>query len=444
MAAVDAPVEPRGWRASKAAPYGLVPALAMVALTAVDGADGGITSGALPFLQEEFGFGDFAAGVIPTMSLVAGVLLVLPAGYLADRANRTRLLSIIVLSWSFVTLGSVVAVSFGMFLATRTVLGAAGAMDNPSVSSLLADWYAPSARARAYGYQRVSLAVGIALGTAIGGIVGEALGWRWAFGVIIVPGLLVSLLVAKQPEPPRGGLDELEAMPVEPEVLLPMAPAPTTLGERFQLALADAREVIRIPTIRHVMVGLGVYAWTLGATVFWLPTFLGRVHDIGEGRAATLAAAVVGLGALLGAVVGGELADRRHDTTRPVRMTMLVVAMGLGLGLFMLAVAVSVLALQLVLLLVAFLFIGSIAAVFPAVIADVVPVERRGAGFSVFQFLIMSGQALGPLTIGGISDLSGSLRFAFLAMGPLAVLGTLQSLRGRAHYVADMRAAQAR
>lgn len=431
----------RRWRASEAAPYGLLPVMAMVLLTMVDAAESRVMSGVLPTLQDEWGFGDFAAGAIPTAALLAGLGLILPAGYLADRARRTRLLAVVVALWSVVTLGSALAVSFGMFFATRTLLGAAQSIDNPSVSSLLTDWYAPAARARAFGYQRVSLAVGGGLGAAIGGIVGEAAGWRWAFAVFVAPGLLVAWFVARQPEPPRGALDaDGEAREVEP------SPVPTISTDvdavdrrsRTREVLDDARDVLRIPTARLLFVGLSIYAAVLGAVIFWLPSFFGRIHDLGEGRAASIGAAVLGIGSLTGAIIGGELGDRRHAEDRPFRMTLALVGMAGGLGLFGLGVTLDRLAPQVLLMLVGMGFAGLIASTFPAIIADVVPAARRGIAYSLFQLIVNLGLAVGPLAVGGISEATDSLRMAFLVCLPLAAVGASIMARGRSHYVMDM------
>jgi len=433
----DAARDPAGWRASTAAPYGLVPIIAMVLLTIVDAAETSVTSGVLPQLQAEWGFGDLAAGAIPTASVIAGLAVVLPAGYLADRTNRTRMLSIVVAIWSVVTLGSTMALSFGMFFVTRTLLGAAQSVDNPSVSSLITDWYGPAARARAFGYQRVSLAVGAGIGAAVGGIVGESLGWRWAYGAFIVPGLLVAWLVARQPEPQRGALEgHGRAHEVRDDT-------GKSLRERFDAAMGDVRLVMAVPTARLMFYGLTVYAAVLGATIFWLPTFFGRVHGLGEGRAASIAAGILGVGTLTGAIIGGELGDRRHVEDRPVRLTIMLVGMAGGLGLFGAAVAIGGLGPQSVVMLVGLGFAGMVASTFPAVIADVVPAARRGIAYSLFQLIVNVGIAVGPLVIGAISDATDSLRTAFLMVLPLAAVGTVVMFRARAHYVLDMAARRA-
>ena len=113
--------------------------------------------GVLSLLQDEWGFGDTAAGAIPTAMAIAGLVVTLPAGYLADRHNRTTVLALVVASWSVFTLASALATSFAMFFAIRVLLGTAAHIDNPCSSSLITDFYPAESRARVFALQRAAL-----------------------------------------------------------------------------------------------------------------------------------------------------------------------------------------------------------------------------------------------------------------------------------------------
>ena len=99
-------------------PWGLAPALILVSVNFLDGMEANFIPGVLSLLQDEWGFGDTAAGAIPTAMAIAGLLVTLPAGYLADRHNRTTVLALVVASWSVFTLASALATSFAMCIAT--------------------------------------------------------------------------------------------------------------------------------------------------------------------------------------------------------------------------------------------------------------------------------------------------------------------------------------
>jgi MFS family permease len=185
------------------------PASVVTVVVLIDQIDTNLVAGALPYLQREWGFGDTAAGAIPTSVAVAALLLALPAGHLADRVVRTRMISTAVAWWSLITTVSALAVSFPVFFATRVVLAGADSIYGPAASSLLADYYEPERRGRVFASYSLAGFVGLGAGVAIGGVLSAALGWRSAFLATVVPGLAVSLLVRRLHEPGRGTSDRV-------------------------------------------------------------------------------------------------------------------------------------------------------------------------------------------------------------------------------------------
>ncbi|MEV4110958.1 MFS transporter, partial [Nonomuraea sp. NPDC049695] len=167
----------------------------------VDRIENNLLSGVLPAVQSEWGFSDTAAGSIPTAAALAAAVVALPAGYLADRLSRTRIIAVVVLVWALATLGSGLATGFLMFYLMRVLLAAAENIDNPASGSLLADYYPPVSRTKAYGLTRVTTHLG-GVGTLLGGVLAQAFSWRTAFLVMVVPGLLTALLVWLLREPP--------------------------------------------------------------------------------------------------------------------------------------------------------------------------------------------------------------------------------------------------
>ena len=193
------------------APYGWWPLVVIIAVSLVDRLESSVLSAILPLLQEEWGFSDTAGGSLSAAISIAGTAVALPAGYLADRANRTRLLAVVVALWSVITLGSALAISFAMFYVTRLVLAAADSIDNPSQVSLLADYYSVELRAKVMGWHRMVAFAGAGIGTIYGGLIGNWLGWRWVFLLVIVPGLVVAWWCYRLAEPRRGEADAVAA-----------------------------------------------------------------------------------------------------------------------------------------------------------------------------------------------------------------------------------------
>src|SRR5688572_24766440 len=132
------------------APFGWWPAICIALVAAIDRIEYNLLAGALPTIQKEFGFGDAAAGAIATAGALAAVVLLLPAGKLADTGRRTWIVAAVVAVWALLTLGTGLAGSYGVLFGVRVLLGAAGQLYNPPASSLLGDLYPGPGRTRAF------------------------------------------------------------------------------------------------------------------------------------------------------------------------------------------------------------------------------------------------------------------------------------------------------
>lgn len=466
-----------------ATPYGWAPLWAMVLVTLVDRIETSVVAGVLPLLQDEWGFSDAAGGAIPAAVGVAGILMTLPAGLIADRVDRRRFVAAVVAVWSLVITGSALATGFGIFFATRVALGFADSLDGASTASLLSDWYPPKARARVYGYQRMATFAGAPIGALLGGVVGELLGWRAVFFLMVVPGLAVAWFVHRQPEPGRGEIDrevadrEAGGVPVggsagapsgaepsDPRSAPPSDPrsepasdpdaartgtesAPgiagtgtSPVGDAATGLRPQIRRLMGIATVSRLYVGLLVLFLGLGGVAFWLPSLFERSYDIGEGAAAALAAGVGLVGIGVGATVGGILGDRMHGHVPGARVAIGGTGQLLGSLVGVAAFLVEAPAARVPLLTVTVVLLSFGVPNISAAVADVLPSRRRGVGFALMNFMVALGGAFGPLLVGVVSDALGSLAHALAVLAAPMVLGSLIVLRARTSYEGDARA----
>jgi MFS family permease len=417
----------------------------MVAISLVDRIETSVVPGVLPLLQEEWGFGDTAGGAIPTAGAIAGILVALPAGYLADRVNRTRLLGWVVASWSLVIALSGLAVSFGMFFATRVVLGAADSLDGPSASSVLADYYPPSSRGKVFGYHRLSAFVGGGLGVLLGGLVGGIFGWRAAFFFMIIPGLLVAWLTARLAEPPRGLMDRLVAdiggpVAEEDEPPVPAEPPPLSRDGGWRARATELRDLLRVKTVFHVYVGITALFIGLAGIFFWLPSYYERTYDLAEEGAAALAAVLALVATIIGTVVGGTVGDRWHGSRPGGRIVLAGGGLLAGSAVMPAAFLVDALWLHVLVLFPALIAMSLAIPNLSAAVADVLPAHQRGIGFGLFSFLTAIGAAIGPLAVGAASDAIGSLETAFLVLVAPIVVGSVVVLGARQAFDSDVAA----
>jgi MFS family permease len=476
---VDAPA-PSGWGR-----YGKRPALLLAAVSLIDSVDRGILPGVLTDVQDDLGFSDTQMGGLAAAFVVAGFLVVLPAGYLADRFRRTRIIAIVLATWGMVSAANAAVTSYWQFLGVRSTLGVGETVDNPASSSLLSDYYPPEARGRAFAVLRVAPIIGSSIGLGLGGLVGATLGWRWAFLIVGVPGSLLALAIWRLPEPVRGesddggstGTADLDAIPAP---VLPVTAAPVseetadltgdlvTEPSPFRAMRRDLGRIARIPTLRALFVGTMIASGALQGMGFWATAFYERHTSLGEGGSAGIVAALIAVGALVGTFVTGRLVDRMRD--RVLGFPMLLAGLLELAGSILLFLTFLPVPLWFRLpgqTLAVMCIVGGLLPL-AVMVAEVVPATLRGAAFSLSFFLASVGGALSPLAVGAIADRfervpegsplavewhgasfdlgdpepKGDLAKAFLVITPLLTTGALVVLRGRRHVEADL--AQAR
>src|SRR6202453_543780 len=140
----------------------------------VDGMDQYIVRGSSDQIKAAFGVGDTAIGLLFSAFILVNGIVALPAGYLADRWNRTRPLAVRIVAWSIISalggLGPTAA--FGLWVLVRSTLGFGQAITDPSGSSVIADYYGTERRGKAFSIQQCLSYVGLGVGLGVGGAIG--------------------------------------------------------------------------------------------------------------------------------------------------------------------------------------------------------------------------------------------------------------------------------
>ncbi|MEU6796218.1 MFS transporter [Nonomuraea wenchangensis] len=439
---------PGGISATDPNPFGWGPFVVLFIVGMVDRIEANLMSGVLPLIQEEWGFSDTAAGSIPTAAALAAAVVALPAGYLADRHSRTKIIAVVVLVWALATLGSGLAAGFAFFYFTRVLLAAAENVDNPAAGSLLADYYPAATRMQVYGWTRMTTYLG-GVGTLLGGVIGQAFGWRAAFLLMAIPGALTAILVWRLREPQRGEIDRIMATagssssapaPAPGALEPPQAgppeadPVPTPDATVKRPFWPQVRQVLAIRTLVLVSLGVMILTLGLGGVYFWLPSLMVRGFGMEIGAAGSLSGGITIVGVLAGTVVGTRLGKRLHGRVPGGRL--LVGGTGITVGSAVLGAALIMdsSAALVILLLLAVTISSTAIPTCTACIADVVAASSRGVGFAVLQVLLTIGAAFGPLIVGIASDATGSLLVAMYALIVPMILGGLVVLASRGSY----------
>ncbi|MBT1190932.1 MFS transporter [Rhodococcus kroppenstedtii] len=369
------------------------------------------------------------AGSIPTAAAITTGLLAVPAAYLADRYDRGRIITVVVLVWALATVGSALAPTFAVFYLVRMGLAAAEAIDNPASASLLADFHPSASRPTAFGSWRTAAYLGGA-GIVLGGVLAEWLGGRGAFLVMALPGLATAVLVSRLLEPERGWTDRLTAGVVGGGATEP-ARDPGTLRTQW-------RRLVSIRTLWGTGAALTVMSLAVGGLTFWAPSLLQRRYGLGDGAAAAAGGGLTLIGVVAGTLVGAALTRRslaptparRHLAPTPAQWRVVVGGVGIlgGTAAMTAALAVEgVLAFCVLLTLFAFLAAWALPTL-TSCVADVLPAQDRGLGYGALQIGATVGGAIGPLLVGAVSEAADSLTVGMVPLLPLLVMGGVLAL----------------
>lgn len=423
-------------------------ALGLVIL--VDEIDKNIVRGLITPLKEEFGVGDAAIGLLLSAFIVVNGLVTVPAGYLADRWNRTRTIGTTVVAWSLVTALGAAAPTFGALVALRSVLGFGQAVTEPSAASLIGDWYPVDQRGRAFAIQQVMLIAGVGLGVGLGGLLGNALGWRWALVVVALPGLVVAALVLRLREPRRGAADRLSVGGTwdgdsgggAPDDAVPLFEGGVRrfLADMVDGLRADLRTIVGIRTMRYSLVGVAALLFTITAVAAWLPQFYIRHLGVDEGDGETWFTALALFGGVPGVLAGGRVADRWANRVRGARLALPAAFLFVGNLFFTVSYCLRsfpvVFGLELVGLFVVTMAVPGLR----AGLTDAVPAHLRGAGFGAFNLVaVIFGAAAAPTVVASVSSaFDENLRTAFLLVSPFVFVGAAVLWRARTFLDDDM------
>ncbi|HEY2292628.1 MAG TPA: MFS transporter [Thermoanaerobaculia bacterium] len=250
-----------------------------------------------PF-PEGLGFSDTELGALATGFILVYMLTSPVFGTLGDRGRRPPLIAAGVAIWSVATaLGGFARGFVSLFLARSTV-GVGEAAYGTVSPALLADYFPVEQRGRVFAVFSAAIPIGSAAGYMLGGFVDSRLGWRAAFFVAGVPGLLLAWLTSRLFDPPRGAQEGGTAHAAGHGV---------ALGRQ---ALAAYAALLRNVPYTLTVLGYAAYTFALGALAFWTPAFLERERGLTHTDATVQFGAIVVVTGFVGTFVGGWLGDR--------------------------------------------------------------------------------------------------------------------------------------
>jgi MFS family permease len=392
---------------ARAAPAGRAQgaAFAVVVLTAMNllnYIDRWVPSAVKVLFQQDLGLTDLQTS-LPLTSFIFVYMAFSPVfGMLADRGPRRVLIAAGVAIWSLATAAAAGAQGFYSLLVARAAVGVGEAAYAVIAPALISDFFAPETRNRVLTIFYVATPVGSALGFILGGVLGAHFGWRAAFLICGLPGLLVAALALAIKEPPRGQFDAaVVSSPSWPVVL---------------------RQLLANKPYVYAVAGYTAVSFATGGIADWLPTFLQRERGLSLEDAATYTGLSAVVGGIVGTLLGGYLADRarrwtRHAYLATSALSIVPATVLAAVALFVLrdpmAVVAAIVASQIFL----WMYNGPINALL--VNSVDAGMRARAVGLCIFSIHAF-GDAISPPVIVAISDATRDLSLA-LVMVPVAL-----------------------
>jgi MFS transporter, Spinster family, sphingosine-1-phosphate transporter len=338
-------------------------------------------------IQRDLHIGNSRLGFLNASFMIVYTMVSPLVGWLGDRYHRRGLLAFGVGLWSLATVGTAFAHNFSQMFFWRGLLGVGEASYGVIAPALLADLFPAKDRGRVMGLYYLALPLGGALGYGIGGWVGDRWGWPSAFWVVGLPGLLAAiggLLIA---DPGRGASDGMRA------------------GKDDRPRFRDYLDLFRTPTFVLNTAGMAAVTFATGGYAAWGSTFYQTVRGMSSKQAGLWIGGLTAAAGLLGIALGTWAADFLLRYTRRAYLLMASVAVLIAIPFGTAGILDPDPWSSLGFMFGAMVLLAAVLGPCNAVTANVVPANRRAAGYAMSIFLLhLLGDISSPILIGSIAD----------------------------------------
>lgn len=394
-------------------------------------ADQNLLSPNLTQIAKEFNFtpqerDEKLGGEIAFGFFIVGGFVAVAVGYLADRVNRCKLFSAIIILGELSCLWTYFSINYSQLLISRIFTGISIGGASPIVFSILGDLYGADSRVFVSACYGISVSIGVASGQLLSGYMGPIYGWRSPFLIIAIPPLLLALIIlifAKEPK--RGDKDYLNLLSPssshQPNLTLNKSNFNNSFQHQYEMALALSKSLIQSKTIIicYTQGIFGCIPWSIVGV--FLCDYISQ--DLGYPlTTATMFMTLLGIGAFMGQLFGGWMGQTIYNNQRNY--------LGLFMGLSTMSSTVPLLLIinsekmnvnnpaAEVQLGITFILLGFLAAItgpnIRSVLQNVSSPDSRGITFAIFTLCDDVGRGGGPAFIAKLVRYFGNRRPAFV------------------------------
>jgi len=346
-------------------------------------------------------------GTLAPAFLVTYMLSAPALGWLADRFSRWLVIGACVILWSAATAASGFAATFLALFITRIFVGIGEGGYGPAAPTILADLFSVQTRGRVMAIFCAAIPVGSALGYVLGGLINAELGWRWAFYIVAIPGIILGLLCFWQTDPRARS------------------------GAREERKRANKEDYLTLFRNRSFVFNCGAQTamtFALGGMAFWMPAYL-IFRNQSPALATPMFGGITVVAGLISTLFGGFIADRLQKRFSGSYFLVSGLGMVLAFPLFIATLYLPFPAAWVSLFFAVF-FVFLNTGPSNAALANVAPAKIRATAFALNILIIHAlGDAISPPLLGLVAgrwDMNVSffvVSFAMLISGVIWLFG---------------------
>ncbi len=344
----------------------------------------------------------------------------------AERWSRWLIVGFGVILWSLASGASGLAGTFVALLLTRCMVGIGEAAYGPVAPTVIADYYPVKVRGQVLAWFYMAIPVGSALGYVFGDWVTKSLfagrpdGWRWAFYLVVIPGILLGIWSLFMRDPPRGQAD---------------------LGHGQKAAKVSRQDyliLLRTPSFVLCTLGMAAMTFAIGGIAFWMPYYL-ETRPGAPANSTLIFGAITAVSGLVATLLGGLAGDKLRQRFPGSYFLVSGAAMLTGFPIFLavLFLDVSFTWIWVLIFLTCFCLFFNTGPT-NTIIANVTHPSMRAAGYAVCIFFIHAlGDVISPVIIGLLNDYFQDMSKSFLVVGLTFLIAGVLWLWGARYLARD-------
>src|SRR4030042_6333228 len=374
-----------------------------------------------PSIGEALKITHMQEGMLVSAVYWAIVLLTFPVSLLVDRWSRTKTIGIMAIMWSLATALCALTGNYIQLFMARALIGIGEAGYAPGGGAVISGLFPIDRRSRMIGLWNASIPIGTAIGHFAGGVIAVNLGWKHAFGIVALPGLIIAVLFLFMKDYKTVDLTFVDRS-----------------NKKIRMEKKDmVREFLTKPSILFTYFGIATVLFTTTALITWLSTYFQNVQGMPMDTAGGKASIVMVL-AVVGAPLGGYLTDSWRKKQANARLLLPAISTFMTAVLLFIALYLFKGTIQYVFLLlmgVCIMFFISGAA---AVTQDVIHPGLRATSYAVAVVIMnLIGSSTAPIVIGKLYDIY-NIKTAISILPFILIVGSILFYLGSRYYVRDM------